>query len=275
MYYQRLDVKRAITDFASASGINGVRECSFYNHNVRSIQRHLDGSSQAPIHIDKIAELDRVLAMGASAFYCSYWRYRWGDLATPVGRDLVWTIRAKQGGLKFTQEATVWTIEALEQAGISEPWVKYSGELGFDLAVPLETIPCEIWAGSIDALHDLHDGLTSYIVSVLRERSSDILVDGGISPIEITRGKETCLLSELRVRRGLLLAPMSLNPHSGLVSVTLDPKRVMNFAILDASPADARGFEWEPPSRVSHELLGHVRPWQHQNPVRLPQADIS
>jgi hypothetical protein len=59
-----------------------------------------------------------------------------------------------------------------------------------------------------------------------------------------------------------LLAPMSLNPESGLVSVPVAPDKVAEFSVLDASPADARAFEWAQPSRVAHELVKHARPWQ-------------
>ena len=260
MYYQRLDVRRAITDFANASGSNGVRECGFYNSKVKGVQRYLDdGGSQTPIYLDKPSDVD--LAMGASAFYCSYWRYYWDDLVNPLGRDLVWTTRVENGGLKFAREATAWVVGALEEAGVPEPWVKYSGGLGFDLAIPLETIPCEAWAGSVDVLQGLQEGLTSYIVSYLRERCTGVLVNGVSSPIELKRGKETCLLSELRVKRGLLLAPMSLNPETGLVSVTVNPKKVESFSVLNASPEGVRGFDWVPPSRESYELVRQVRPW--------------
>lgn len=205
--------------------------------------------------------MDRALAMGASAFYCSYWRYRPGDLENPVGRDLVWITRAEQGGLGFVKEATTWVVGALEEAGVSEPWIKYSGELGFDLVVPLETVPCEVWTGSVDVLQSLQEGLTSYIVSYLREQFPEVLVDGVSSPMKIKRGKDTCLLSELQVKRGLLLAPMSLNPKTGLVSVPVNPDRMKSFSALDASPEDARGFEWAPPYKASYELIKHVRPW--------------
>ena len=67
------------------------------------------------------------------------------------------------------------------------------------------------------------------------------------SHIAIGKGSDTCRLSELRLRRGLLLAPMSLNPRSGLVSLPLAPERVAGFSVLDASPEDASASEWAAP----------------------------
>ncbi len=261
MYYQRTDVRRAIMDFAKPAGSHGLRECALYNARAKSIQRYLDGSSQTPIYLGTTESFDSALATGASAFYCSYWRRGWPGTSSPLGRDLVWTTRAKQGGIKFAREATTWILKALEEAGVSEPWVKYSGELGFDLVIPTEAIPCEALPGEF-AVQDLQRDITNYIVSYLRERFQESLVDSSTSPILIKRGNETCLLSELRVRRGLLLAPMSLNPQTGLVSVTLDPKRIASFSVLDASPVDVRGVGWAHPSEVAHGLLSRARVWQ-------------
>ncbi len=262
MYYQRLDVRQAITDFVTASGSNGLRECAFYNTRVKGIQRYVgENGSKRTVTLDSPAELEQALALGASAFYCSYWRYDGQNPDHPLGRDLVWTIRAERGGLEFAKLATVRVLEALAEAGI-EPWVKYCGDLGFDAIIPLEAIPYEAWAADVEALSDIQEGLTNYIESYLRERFSDITIEGDTSPIEIKQGANTCLLSELRVRRGLLLAPMSLSPETGLVSAPVDPKQVASFSILDASPGNVRPFRWAPPSRPTYMLMKLVRAWQ-------------
>ena len=258
-YYRRLDVRRTILEFVRANGGSGERECAFYNARIKEVQRHL---SEHPIVLDSAASFDRALASGATAFYCSYWRYPGQDFSRPLGHDLVWAIRARRGGLGSAKMVTALVIEALADCGVFEPWVKYSGQLGFDLLIPLETTPNEAWAGDGDTLVDLQRGLTSYIASYLTERYSSIRIDGVSSPLEIKRGTDTCLLSELWVRRGLLLAPMSLNPESGLVSVPIAPDEVSEFSVLDASPADARAFEWVQPSRVARGLVKYAHSWQ-------------
>lgn len=262
MYYQRLDVRQAITDFASASGSFGLRECAFYNAPIKSMQRFIgENGSKHPVSLDSPAAMEQALTLGASAFYCSYWRYDGQGPNHPTGRDLVWTIRAERGGLGFAKLVTARVLEALADAGV-EPWVKYCGDLGFDLIIPLEAIPYEAWAYDVEALSDIQGGLTSYVEGYLRERFSNLAVEGATSPIEIKQEANTCLLSELRVRRGLLLAPMSLNPETGLVSVPVDPKRVGSFSIFDASPGDVRAFKWPQPSRAAYGLMKHARAWQ-------------
>jgi len=258
-YYRRLDVRQTISDFARANGGSGGRECAFYNARIKGLQRHL---SEYSIVLDSAAAFDRALASGATAFYCSYWRYPGQDYSRPLGHDLVWSVRARRGGLRFAKTVTALMIEALADGGVSEPWVKYSGRLEFDLLIPLEALPDEAWAGDGYMLADLQKRLTNYIASYLTERRSSIHIHGASSPLEIKQGTDTCLLSELRVRRGLLLAPMSLNPESGLVSVPIAPDKVAEFSVLDSSPADARAFEWVQPSRVARGLVKYARPWQ-------------
>jgi len=270
-YYGRLDVRRAILDFARAGDGRAVRECAFYNARARSVQRHFSGGE--PVFLDSAADIDRALASGATAFYCSYWRYSNGGLSRSFGHDLVWTVRARRGGLGFVKLVTKWALDALADAGVSEPWVKYSGQLGFDLVIPLEAIQCEA-SGVEDGLSSLQRGLTGYIASYLIKQFPRVSIDGAFPSLLINQGTETCLLSELRVRRGLLLAPMSLNPESGLVSMPLEPSRVMNFSALDASRVDVQAYEWKIP-RVSTLSMFVPEPYHLAAPARIELAPLA
>ena len=254
-YYNRADVRRAILDFARPRSI--ARECAFYNAQAKSIQRYFDYGR--PVVFDSNAAIDRALRAGATAFYCSYWRCADpGEPDEPLGRDLVWTVRAEEGGLGFAKLVTSTALEALSSGGIQEPWVKYSGGLGFDIIIPLELIPAGAWGGSLYALEDLQRGLTEYLAGYLTEHFER--VRAGRKSITIERENETYLLSELRARRGLLLAPMSLNPETGLVSVPLAPSEVGEFSVLDASPNNVRAFMWTQPSGMAHRLLDQMAP---------------
>ena len=252
-YYSRFDTRRTILDFARAGGPEAVREGAFYNKRGETIQRHLDDGEI--VVLDSNAAINRALCAEASAFYCSYWRYAQPrELRHPLGRDLIWTIRAKSGGLKFAKAATAAVIEVMSDAGFYEPWVKYSGELGFDLVVPLESIPGDDWAGDFKALDEIQGEITSYIAGTLVERPNFQVVFEG-SRVTIREGLNTCLLSELRAGRGLFLVPMSLNPRSGLVSLPVVPDEVESFSVFDASPADAFPYEWTPQRDAARKLI--------------------
>ena len=242
-------MRRAVLNFSRASNREAVREGAFYNPRAKSVQRHF--APNELVILDSSAALDRALHAGGSAFYGSYWRYiQPQDLAHPLGRDLVWTVRATAGGLRFAKLVTTAVIEALADNRFDEPWVKYSGELGFDLVLPLEEIPGDAWRGDIRALDDYQRALTRDMADCLAERFN-FRVERAESNLTIREGLGTCLLSELRVERGLLLAPMSLNPKSGLVSLPLAPGKVKNFSVLDASPADAKTYEWQAPNAIN------------------------
>jgi hypothetical protein len=253
MYYQRIDVREAVLDFANPGGGNGVRECAIYNPEFRSIQRYIgENGSRRPISLDPRG-FERALGAGASAFYCSYWRYDRVDFSHPFGRDLVWTIRAKHGGLQMAKLITRLVVDALEEAGI-EPRVKYSGDLGFDVIIPLESIPHEAWMGDLGTLDEIHRRLTTHIVGYTREHFPEAELEVLRTSVTVKIGRDVCLLSELRVRRGLLLAPMSLNPQTKLVSVPVDPARLESFSVLDAAPENVRGHRWAPPT-VTYSFL--------------------
>jgi hypothetical protein len=261
MYYQRQHVKSAIMDFASSSVGGGFRECAIYNSETGSVQRNSgENGSKHPIRFATGKEFEKAVGAGASAFYCSFWHYDGGDFSKPIGRDLVWTIRADVGGIEFVKHVTAKVVKALEEAGVSEPWVKYSGDLGFDVVVPLESVPWEAWGGVSAALDELQDEITGFIVGFMRELQTGFSIEYGRA-IKIKKAEKSCLLSELRVGRGLLLAPMSLNPSTRMVSVPVDPDRVESFSVLDSSPERVGNAWWAPPSFVATALLQFTRPW--------------
>lgn len=253
MYYHRSDVKTAISDFANSSVSYGSRECAIFNSNFKSVQRYIgENGSKRPIDL-RTSDFDGALASGASAFYFSYWRYDGADFTHPIGRDFVWTLRAKHGGLFFAKFMTKMVLEALQGAGI-EPWVKYSGDLGFDVIIPLETVPREAWPGDTGILDEIYRNLTSHIIDHIRENFRELEIRNIGSSTTLKIGNDVCLLSELRVRRGLLLAPMSLNPATGLISVPVDPRRLESFKIWDATQECARPVTW-PAAEPAHGLL--------------------
>jgi hypothetical protein len=252
MYYQRTDVREAILNFANP-GVWGVRECAIYNQRFKSIQRYVgENGSKEPISL-RASNFNGILEAGASAFYSSYWLYEGVDFTHPIGRDLVWTIRARHGGLFMAKLVAKLVVDALQEEQI-EPRVKYSGDLGFDVIIPLESIPYEAWMGNLRALDELHQELTIHIIGHIREHFPEAEVDERQSSATIRVGSDVCLLSELRVRRGLLLAPMSLNPETNLVSVPVDPARLESFSAREATPGSVRSCRWTPPT-LAYSLL--------------------
>lgn len=261
-YYRRQYVRQAILDFVHAGRPFPIRECAFYNGRVGSLQRYLTSvpsRRKRPIVFDSDASFETALHSGATAFYCSYWRYTQpGELSGLVGRDLVWTVRAKSGGLQFAKQVTISSLHALEDEGFYHPWVKYSGTLGFDIIVPFESLSDGVPIDS-RSLDEAQKMLTRRMADYLARGEYSANLDG--SKVTIKSGSDTCLLSELWWSRGLLLAPMSLHPNSGLVSVPLAPENIQNFSVLEASPENIPTYRWNF-TRKAQETLTPVVEWQ-------------
>ncbi len=243
-YYHQTGVRKAIIDFVYSGSPEPLREGAFYSEEIDGIQRHSPDKDEGSVFvIDSERKFIRALRAGAKAFYASYWRYSDPSKPTGVrGRDLAWSLRAAEGGLSAAKRAAEIFLEALEAEGFPHPLVKYSGKLGFDILIPLE----DVQSGSPDDLsflsgvqENLTDSASSYI-----ESSSSFQVEDDNSQIKLKGRSGTCLLTELRWRRGLLLAPMSLHPSSGLVSVPLSPREIPEFSVIEATPEKAHPREW-------------------------------
>ncbi len=228
-----------------------VRECAFYNKKIGQIQRSPTQGDDSVLVLDSEDAFTSALKANATAFYSSYWRYSNPAEASGIrGRDLVWSIKAVEGGLSVSKEVATLFLDALEVEGFPDPFVKYSGKLGFDVLVPLERIQ----SGSpedLDFLFNFHRNLTESISEYITDRKSLELKSDGTT-VKLAGRLGTCLLTELRWRRGLLLAPMSLHPGSGLVSLPLLPSEVSDFSVLRASPENVHAREWS----ISRSLPG-------------------
>ncbi len=253
-YYRRQDIRKAIIDFTHAGNGKSVREGAFYNSRAGILQRYMsreDSEKSQPIVFDSIIDIERALRESATAFYTSYSRYLQPEkLSKPMGRDLVWLIRAETGGLNFTKEITSIIVQLLEGQGFPEPWVKYSGVLGFDIVLPLEAMLDAVSPSDSNGFDEFQKELTIRMADDINARVS-FSADHTGSKVVIRSGSNICLLSELGWRRGLLLAPMSLHPSSGLVSVPVKPSKVEDFSVMDASPESVRPFSWRVPPATS------------------------
>lgn len=243
-YYTQTRVRNSILNFIYSGSPEPNREGAFYNENIGEIQRsYPNEENDSILVIDSEETITQILRAGAKAFYASYWRYSNPSETSGIkGRDLVWTIEAKDGGIKVAKKITNLFLEALENEGFPQPLVKYSGELGFDILIPLE----DVQTGSsedLDFLSKVHTELTEYASEHIQSNSSFKLQDKE-SQIRFLGEIGTCLLTERRWRRGLILAPMSLHPSSGLASVPVLPSEVSEFSVIEATPEKVHPRDW-------------------------------
>ncbi len=244
-YYTQARVRNSILNFVYSGSPEPRREGAFYNEKIGKIQRKSPkGENDSIFVLDSEEILTQALRSGAKAFYASYWRYSNPSETSGIkGRDLAWTVEAKEGGITVAKEITNLFIEALENEGFPQPLVKYSGEIGFDILIPLEDVQMES-SENLNFLSNVQNELTEYASQYIQSQSS-FKLQNKESKIRFLGETGTCLLKEHRWRRGLLLAPMSLHPSSGLVSVPLLPSEVSEFSVIEATPKKVNPRDWD------------------------------
>ncbi len=148
--------------------------------------------------------------------------------------------------LEYSQIAADLLIQALRYHGIAHLGVKFSGNHGFHIAVPFEALPEKVHNADTKLLFP--DGprkIAVYLQEMIRnhlssrmleaETISQIMAKTKKKPEELMKDKrfdpftllsiDTVLISSRHMYR----MPYSFNEKSGLVSIPLNPKKIMEF----------------------------------------------
>ncbi len=199
---------------------------------------------------------------GATSFHCSeeLWHnplqldtsMKKQDLdSLRKGWDLVLDIDCPW--LEYSQVAADLLIQALKYHGIVHFGIKFSGNHGFHIAVPFEALPEKVHNEDTKLLFP--DGprkIALYLQEMIRQQlSSKLLERETISKILAKTGKklpelmknnrfdpfellkiDTVLISSRHMYR----MPYSFNEKSGLVSIPISPKKILDFDKSTASP---------------------------------------
>lgn len=189
-------------------------------------------------------------------------------------------------------------IHALKYHGIEHMGVKFSGNHGFHIAVPFEALPERVQGAETRLLFPdgprkiamyLQEMIRPHLASRMLEREtiSQILTktkkpkaelekDGQFDPFALLT-IDTVLISS----RHLYRMPYSFNEKSGLVSIPVDPKKILEFdkataaaerVVVDteflprkkASPGEAskllvQAFDYHPPQSMKDEKKYSLR----------------
>jgi DNA primase catalytic subunit len=178
-----------------------------------------------------------------------------------IGWDLVLDVDC--GVFEYSRIATELIIKALKFHSVSSVSCKFSGNKGFHIGVPFESFPSTIQGRRTSELFpDAPRRIAAYISYMIRKplekkimgQEKDIALIAqktGKTSQEITRfeadntGNKIPLLNAepflvidtiLISPRHMFRMPYSLHEKSGLVSVPVDPEKVMNFEKQNAKP---------------------------------------
>lgn len=158
--------------------------------------------------------------------------------------------------LEYTKVTCDLLVKAMRAHGIKSIYVKFSGRSGFHIAVPFEAFPKKVNGKPASSqFPEVPRSLALYLREFIRgqlskgilslERSPDsfakkigkknadeVLLDGKLDPYAAV-GIDTMLISP----RHLMRLPYSLNEKSWLVSVPIEPSKVLEFEREWARPS--------------------------------------
>ena len=175
------------------------------------------------------------------------------DLRT--GWDLVIDIDCKF--LEYSQIAADLVVKALRHHGVGSVSVKFSGNHGFHIGVPFEAFPQRVHGQETRMLFPeaprrialyLKEMIGKYLSKEMLKKESvdqiikktgksfgEVIVGGDLDSFKIL-DIDTLLISS----RHLYRMPYCFNEKSGLVSIPIDPDRILDFRKEDARPEKVR-----------------------------------
>lgn len=208
------------------------------------------------------------------------------------GWDLVIDIDCKD--LEYSRFAGYFLVEALKQHNIKNISVKFSGNHGFHIAVPFEAFPTSINNKPIRLLFpeaprviaNYLKGFTSkYLAKKILEfedldavakrfdkKTEELIKNKIFDPWNII-SLDTVLLAS----RHLYRMPYSLNEKSGLVSLPINPDKILEFDKKDAEPKDLKisEFKFLDAAKIVHgeatQLILQAYDYNTRHPIEASQ----
>jgi len=171
-----------------------------------------------------------------------------------IGWDLVLDIDCPF--LEYSQMAADLLVKALRSKGIKNISVKFSGNHGFHIGVPFEAFPKDMKNFFPDGVRIIAKYLQEMIRSFLTEKmlekdtAEDIMKKTGKKLEEVTKKEKgmnvfdpfkiLAIDSVLISSRHLFRMPYSINEKSYLVSIPIDPDKILEFKKDMADPQNLK-----------------------------------
>ncbi|HDJ96812.1 MAG TPA: hypothetical protein ENG45_01930, partial [Candidatus Aenigmarchaeota archaeon] len=247
-YYSREDVQKALLEVAK-------------NREVVSVFK--DGSfGKRPNTLVYPQDILQEVKQGAISFHGSAERWSQPMKLTPgmlkkdmdglrIGFDLIIDPDVKD--FEIAKVTTLQLVKALEDHGVKNYSIKFTGGKSFHIGIPFEAFPSKVNFQETRLLYPelpqkIIEYLKDYIKDELRDKLleidtpfnlakrigknlGDILGEEGIDPLKIVE-----IDSMVASPRHLFRLPYALHEKSLLVSLPLEPKDIMKFDKSDARP---------------------------------------
>lgn len=247
-YYSRKDIQEAILDCAKEREVGAMLGEMF---------------GKRPDVLEYPADIGRMARQGVTSFHIS--EERWKDPLSlrpgmskkeldenRCGWDLLIDIDTPHWD--YAKWTAYFVVEALKFHNIKHISVKFSGGKGWHIGVPFEAFPDVLHNGVCikDQYPDFLRIIAAYLQEMIRDHLSakileketvndistktgkqpqELLIDGKFDPFKVIE-IDTVLISS----RHMFRAPYSLHDKKGLVSLPIEPSRIMQFDKEEARP---------------------------------------
>ncbi|MCX8147181.1 MAG: hypothetical protein N3D84_01805, partial [Candidatus Woesearchaeota archaeon] len=251
-YYKRPDIQNAIIQHV------GNKEIA-----VRFGER---GFGKRPDILQYPSDIIELAKQGATSFHASEELWKNPQRLGPemkknevddlrIGWDLVIDVDCKF--LEYSKVAADFIVKALMHYGVNAVSVKFSGNHGFHIAVPFESFPKKIHNIETRFLFpDAPRNIALYLEEITKphiakamlmredidqiikktgKKFEEIVVNGKFDPFKII-DIDTLLIST----RHLYRMPYCFNEKSGLISIPINPEKILEFKIEDAKPENVK-----------------------------------
>jgi hypothetical protein len=247
-HYKRPEIQQAIVDAAKDKEV--------------AVSFGLKGFGKRPDMLKYPNDIMEFAKQRATSFHCS--EELWGNVlqlkpglkreeldSIRKGWDLVLDIDCKI--LEYSGIAAHLLVQALKHMGIRSVSVKFSGNHGFHIAVPFEAFPKKVYGKDTKGLFPegprkvaayLKEMIREHLAAMMLEKEdaaaiakraekkfSEIVKGGKFDPYSFLE-IDTILISS----RHLYRMPYCFNEKSGLVSIPIDPEKILEFDKEAAKP---------------------------------------
>lgn len=252
-YYLLQDVQEAISRMC---GDEREVQCWYTNEKIGKTIR---GKRPDTLHYP--GDIDALARKGATSFHLSVERWRHPRSVrkgmAPMERDdlrIGWDLVLDLDSDDFTccTEACAVFVVVLREAGLQDPFVKFSGNKGWHVIVPYEWFP-PMYRGKPTSR--LFPSVAASMLDILSERARDRLDNAFATILPPSKyddvGRDPYRIVEVDRQvagsRHLIRSPYSLHEKSGLVSVPVDADDVRRFHKSDAEPSCVKvDPDWSP-----------------------------
>ncbi len=251
LYYKREEIQKAILSYAADKEV---------------AIRFGEGFGKRPDALKYHHEVLELVKQGATSFHCSEELWHNPLKISPEmqrkeldeerkGWDLVLDVDCKE--LEFSKIAADLIVKAIRHHGVSAVTCKYSGNHGFHIGVPFKAFPQSIHSKATKSLFP--EGprkIAFYLMQMIQNHLRTALLTrypldkiiglSGKTREEVMEGREFDPLKVITIDTVLLASrhlyrmPYSLNEKSGLVSVPINPDKILEFHKAVAIPRNVK-----------------------------------